>query len=125
MTTTNDSIAPAGPAPGQTCFVKTVKNRCRVCFTCVRKCPAKAIRISKSQAEVVPERCIGCGSCVRVCSQHAKQVVSTIDQVEALLHSGQPVAACVAPSFPVEFQAEVDFRVLVGMLRALGFSMVT
>jgi len=109
----------------QTCFVKTVKNRCRVCYTCVRKCPAKAIRIAKSQAEIVPERCIGCGSCVRSCSQGAKQVVTTIDQVEALLGSGQPVAACLAPSFPVEFQAELDFRVLVGMLRALGFSLVT
>jgi two-component system NtrC family sensor kinase len=110
---------------GLTCFVKTVKNRCRVCYTCVRKCPAKAIRISNGQAEIVPERCIGCGSCVRSCSQSAKQVVTTIDQVEALLQSGQPVAACVAPSFPVEFQAEIDFRVLVGMLRALGFAMVT
>ncbi len=107
------------------CFVKTIKNRCRVCFTCVRKCPAKAIRISKSQAEVVPERCIACGSCVRYCSQRAKQVVSTVDEVEELLKSGARVAACVAPSFPVEFQAEYDFRVLVGMIRALGFDMVS
>jgi iron only hydrogenase large subunit-like protein/nitrogen-specific signal transduction histidine kinase len=109
----------------QICFVKTVKNRCRVCFTCVRKCPAKAIRIYKSQAEVVPERCIGCGSCVRFCSQHAKQVVTTIDEVAGLLKSGNRVAACLAPSFPVEFGAECDFRALVGMIRGLGFDLVT
>ncbi len=108
----------------ETCFVKTIKNRCRLCFTCVLKCPAKAIRMSKSQAEVIPERCIGCGSCYRVCSQRAKEVVSTLEPVRELLRSGSRVAAILAPSFPVEFLHEVDFRVLVGMIRALGFSLV-
>ena len=106
-------------------FVRTVKNRCRICYTCVRTCPAKAIRITKSQAEVVAERCIGCGNCIRVCSQKAKRIVSTVKEVEALLLSGEPVAAMLAPSFPVEFQAEMDFRVLVGMVAKLGFSQVT
>ena len=27
------------------CFTKTVKDRCQVCYTCVRGCPAKAIQI--------------------------------------------------------------------------------
>ncbi|HOX08056.1 MAG TPA: 4Fe-4S binding protein, partial [Planctomycetota bacterium] len=36
----------------------TAPERCRVCYTCIRECPAKAIRISGSQAEVLPERCI-------------------------------------------------------------------
>jgi len=107
------------------CFVQTVKNRCRVCFTCVRKCPAKAIRIRDQQAEVIPERCIGCGNCVRVCSQGAKQVVDTTNMVDALLAGERPVAACLAPSFPAEFCKEMDFRVLVGMVRALGFDLVT
>jgi signal transduction histidine kinase/iron only hydrogenase large subunit-like protein len=112
-------------APESLCFVKEVKNRCRICYTCVRECPAKAISISKSQAIVVPERCIGCGNCLRVCSQQAKKMESSIEAVEALLKSGASVAACIAPSFPVEFQAEFDFRVLVGMVRALGFDCVT
>ena len=81
-------------------LVTTIKERCRVCYTCVRECPAKAIRITAGQAEVIAERCIGCGNCVRVCSQHAKQVVSSIAGVDALLASGAPVAACLAPSFP-------------------------
>jgi len=111
--------------PEALCFVKEVRDRCRICFTCVRECPAKAIRIARSQAIVVPERCIGCGNCLRVCSQHAKQMVSSVEQVVALLGSGAPVAACIAPSFSVEFQAEFDFRVMVGMTRALGFNLVT
>ena len=116
---------PPGMAPESLCFVKEVKNRCRICYTCVRECPAKAISISKSQAIVVPERCIGCGNCLRVCSQKAKRMISSIEDVEALLKSGASVAACIAPSFPVEFQADFDFRVLVGMVRALGFDNVT
>ena len=115
----------ADPASGAVQgFVKTVPNRCRICYTCVRTCPAKAIRISKSQAEVVPSRCIACGNCIQVCSQKAKRIVSTLYNVEALLKSGAKVAVCLAPSFPVEFQDEMDFRVLVGMLRKMGFAKV-
>jgi signal transduction histidine kinase/Fe-S-cluster-containing hydrogenase component 2 len=103
--------------------VTTLKERCRVCFACVRECPAKAIRISGRQAEVIPERCIACGNCVRVCSQGAKQAVRSTGQVEELLASGGAVAACIAPSFPAEFPELATSR-LVGAVRALGFSFV-
>lgn len=103
--------------------VNTIKERCRVCFTCVRECPAKAIRIIDGQAEVMPERCIGCGNCVRVCSQNAKQVRDCTTNARTLLHGPAPVAALVAPSFPVEF-AECDYGEFIGMLRALGFTYV-
>jgi signal transduction histidine kinase/iron only hydrogenase large subunit-like protein len=104
-------------------FVTTIKERCRVCYTCVRECPAKAIRIVDGQAEVLPVRCIGCGNCVRVCSQQAKKVVTTIEEVIALLDSDAVVAACIAPSFPAAFP-NVDFHKLVGMIRAVGFDYV-
>ena len=106
-------------------LVTTIKERCRVCYTCVRECPSKAIRIADGQAEVLPERCVGCGNCVRVCSQQAKQVFSGVDQVRALLAAGpHPVAACVAPSFAAEFR-DIPYPQLVGMLRRLGFGLVT
>jgi len=104
-------------------LVTTIKERCRVCYTCVRECPAKAIRIATGQAEVMAERCIGCGNCVRVCSQHAKQVQSATARVRELLAGDAPVAAMVAPSFPAEF-AEWSDGQLVGMVRALGFEFV-
>ena len=62
-------------------FITTIPERCRMCYTCVRECPAKAIRIVEGQAAVVPERCIACGNCVRVCSQAAKQIRPTVDPV--------------------------------------------
>jgi len=104
-------------------FVHTVKERCRVCYTCVRECPAKAIRIADGQAEIIGERCINCGNCVKVCSQGAKQVIDSIDEVRRLIVSDSMVAACVAPSFPAQFSS-IPYQKLVGMLRKLGFSSV-
>ena len=104
-------------------LVTTIGEKCRKCYTCVRECPAKAIRIVEGQAQVIPERCIACGNCVRVCSQNAKQVRSSIGDVQELLASSGTVAACIAPSFPAEF-AECEYGQLVGMVRALGFDFV-
>jgi signal transduction histidine kinase/iron only hydrogenase large subunit-like protein len=104
-------------------YITTVEERCRMCYTCVRECPVKAIRITEGQAQVIGERCIACGNCVRVCSQNAKAIRSTAYEVQALLASGQNVAACIAPSFPAEF-IDMDHTTLVGMLRELGFHAV-
>ena len=103
-----------------TALITTAKERCRMCYTCVRECPAKAIRIVDGQAEVVGTRCIVCGNCVRVCSQKAKRVAESIDRVAELLAGRRSVVACLAPSFPAEF-TEIPYGQLVGMLRALGF----
>ncbi|HOA08795.1 MAG: 4Fe-4S binding protein [Bacteroidales bacterium] len=105
-------------------LVYTIKELCRVCYTCVRECPAKAIRIINGQAEVIAERCIGCGNCVKVCSQDAKVYLQTRMEVRDLLQSEDKVAALVAPSFPAEFSEIDDYRKFVGMLRQLGFSYV-
>lgn len=104
-------------------LVTTIRERCRMCYTCVRECPAKAIRIADGQARVVSERCIACGNCVRVCSQSAKRVNESGDAVQQLLASKRPVAALLAPSFPAEF-TDLEPHTLVGMVRALGFRWV-
>jgi dissimilatory sulfite reductase (desulfoviridin) alpha/beta subunit len=104
-------------------LITTLGERCRICYTCVRECPAKAIRIANGRAEIISERCIGCGNCVRVCSQKAKQVIDSKQAVYDILKSGCETAAILAPSFPAEFD-NVDWAKLVGMLRKLGFNYV-
>ena len=103
--------------------IQTIKQNCRRCFTCVRDCPVKAIRIVEGQASVVPGRCIACGNCTVVCSQDAKTYVSGLERTEELLQSGQPVVALLAPSFPAEF-SDVKPGQVVGALKAAGFSHV-
>ena len=104
-------------------LVSTIGERCRVCYQCVRECPAKAIRIADLKAQVIAERCIGCGVCFKVCTQSAKRVVSAIEDVESLLAGPDRVAAVLAPSFPAEF-IDLDYPSVVGTLRAMGFDSV-
>jgi iron only hydrogenase large subunit-like protein/nitrogen-specific signal transduction histidine kinase len=106
-------------------LVYTIKELCRTCYTCVRECPAKAIRIVGGQAEVIVERCIACGNCTKVCSQGAKVFLNTTDRVIKLLENEPKVAALIAPSFPAEFFDIPDHLKLIGMIRALGFEYVT
>jgi len=105
-------------------LVYTIKELCRTCYTCVRECPAKAIRIVGGQAEVIVERCIACGNCTKVCSQGAKVFLDTTDRVLKLIENEPKVAAIIAPSFPAEFFDVQDHRILIGMVRAIGFKYV-
>jgi two-component system NtrC family sensor kinase len=102
-------------------IISTIKQNCRRCYTCVRDCPAKAIRIESGQASVVAERCISCGNCTMVCSQGAKAYTSGTEGVFALLDRGI-AAALLAPSFPVGFS--VPPAQVVGALRKAGFTYV-
>jgi signal transduction histidine kinase/Fe-S-cluster-containing hydrogenase component 2 len=104
-------------------LVSTIKEKCRMCYTCVRECPAKAIQVSGGQAQVLSERCIGCGNCILVCAMKAKLVYDSTAKVRELLSGGKPVAAIIAPSYPAEF-ADLPAERLVGALRRLGFASV-
>ncbi len=105
-------------------LVYTIKELCRTCYTCVRECPAKAIRIVGGQAEVIDERCIACGNCTKVCSQGAKVFLNTTERVLNIIDSEKDTYAIIAPSFPAEFQEYTDHRLLVGMIRKVGFKKV-
>jgi len=104
-------------------LIYTEAEKCRRCYTCVRECPAKAIRIAEGRAEVRNELCIGCGNCVKVCGRGAKRFYDSSVETLELLASGAEVAALLAPSWPCQFPEWEPWR-LVGMLRALGFRYV-
>lgn len=102
-------------------IVTTITDRCKRCYSCIRECPASAIRVIDAQAKVIEERCIACGHCVKVCSQDAKQILSEIDETYELLKSDK-VVAIVAPSFAASFPNE--YKKIPTALRKLGFAQV-
>lgn len=96
-------------------------SRCRDCYKCLRECPVKAIKYIDHEARIIEDRCILCGKCTVVCPQNAKRVHSEIADVEALLASGKPVVASVAPSFVSAFGVR-DFTAMSIALGKLGFA---
>jgi iron only hydrogenase large subunit-like protein/nitrogen-specific signal transduction histidine kinase len=103
-------------------IVETIPYLCKRCYSCVRECPAIAIKVEGGQAVVMPERCISCGHCVTVCSQNAKSIRSDIDYVlNDILQNGNAIAI-IAPSFPASFPE--NFSRVVSGLKKLGFSKV-
>lgn len=102
-------------------IVSTISDRCKRCYSCIRECPAAAIRVVGAQAQVIEERCIACGHCVKVCSQDAKQILSEIDLAFELLQTNKAVAI-VAPSFAASFPE--NYKKVPTALRKLGFTQV-
>lgn len=102
--------------------IVTYKERCRRCYSCVRSCPVKAIKVDGGFAQIVYDRCIGCGNCLS-CPQHAKVVVDRMARTQEMLASGSPVVAVLGCSFPAFFHAFLPGQ-LVAALKSLGFSEV-
>jgi two-component system NtrC family sensor kinase len=104
-------------------IVTTIGQRCKRCYSCIRECPARAIRVMNGQAVVMPERCISCGHCVKVCSQNAKEIQSDQEKVlMEIIPSGNAIAV-IAPSFPASFPQ--TYSKLPSALKKMGFKLVT
>lgn len=99
--------------------IYTAPDQCRRCYSCVRRCPAKAIRVHEGQAQVMEERCVACGRCVAACPARAKRIVDNLPRAAELIAAGAVVM--VAPSFPAAFPQWSPGQV-VAALRALGFA---
>ncbi len=103
--------------------ITTNPEKCRKCYSCVRSCPVKAIKVEESYTEIIFSRCIGCGNCLNNCPQKAKQVSDKIVETERLLASPEPVIAVLGSSFPAFFHYVTPGQVVAG-LKQLGFSEV-
>lgn len=103
-------------------IITTLKDRCQRCYSCIRECPAKAIRVMQGQAVVLSERCIACGHCVKVCSQEAKSIRSFVPFVEEKLAQKEKIIAVIAPSFAASFPT--NYAKFPTALRQLGFELV-
>jgi transcriptional regulator with GAF, ATPase, and Fis domain/iron only hydrogenase large subunit-like protein len=100
--------------------ILTLPEKCRKCYSCVRSCPVKAIKVEKSYTEIMFDRCIGCGNCLNNCPQNAKVVADKLGITEQLLMSGQPVVAVLGCSYPAFFHYVSPGQMVAG-LKKLGF----
>lgn len=105
-------------------LISTIKEKCKLCYACIRVCPSKAIKIEDNYAKVMADRCIGCGNCVTVCAPKALYYHDSIQSVKDLLASDQKVVAIAAPSISGEFPDISSRRNFVGMIKAMGFDKV-
>jgi DNA-binding NtrC family response regulator/iron only hydrogenase large subunit-like protein len=103
--------------------IETLPDKCRKCYSCVRSCPVKAIKVESSFSEIIFDRCIGCGNCLSNCPQRAKIVTDKVALTERMLVSGQQVIAVLGCSFPSYFHNVLPGQ-LVNGLKQLGFSEV-
>ena len=103
-------------------LVKINESKCTNCYTCLRICPVKAIKIKEEDKfpSINVKRCIGCGDCITACSPDAIVYRSDIEEAKNLLRSGQEVAIICSPSISAEFDDITDHRKFVSMLRGLG-----
>lgn len=103
-------------------LVKIDEQKCTTCYTCLRVCPVKAIKIKEEDKFplISQSRCIGCGDCITSCSPGAISYRGEIEEAKILLQSGQEVAIICSPSISAEFNDITDYRKFVSMLRALG-----
>lgn len=103
--------------------ITTLRERCRKCYSCVRNCPVKAIKVNRDHAEIIDSRCIGCGICIRACSQQAKVIADSIEATQRLLRGSETVVAVLGCSYPAFFN-DVRPGQLVTGIRRLGFAEV-
>ncbi len=110
--------------PDQVIYIN--EDKCRNSYSCVRACPVNAIEVRPERAHpvIIADRCIGCGLCYLACSPGAIEFRDSRSQVKAILQSGRPTAALLAPSIASEFDDITDYRKFVGMIRMLGFTYV-
>lgn len=102
-------------------YLQLKQSNCKNCYKCIRNCPVKSIRFGDDQANIISNECILCGHCFVVCPQNAKQIRNDVPAAKALLASGAPVYASVAPSFVANY-ANVTMRSMQSALKKLGFA---
>ncbi len=81
----------------------------------------KSIRFSGGQAHIIGNECIYCGHCFVACPQDAKEIASSVETVKAMIASGVPVYASVAPSFIANYDG-IGIGSLRKALKKLGFA---
>ncbi len=102
-------------------LIGPVSSDCKDCWGCLRRCPARALKVVDGRSEVIPERCVKCGLCVIGCGNSSHSVRSDLPAVRELLASDRPVVAVLATEAAAALHP-LTLRDAERALDALGFA---
>lgn len=107
-------------------LIRINKNKCTLCYSCVRICPTKALTLKEGDENIMihHNRCIGCGNCYVNCGYGAIEYNTQIDETLKIAGSKNKSVAIVDPAISAEFPDIKDYRNFVGMIKAIGFDYV-
>lgn len=101
--------------------VSLIKDKCKGCTNCIKKCPTEAIRVRDGKAKITDERCIDCGECIRTCPYHAK--IAITDPFD-IIYNYKFKVALPAPTFYGQFNRVLDVNLILTSLIEIGFDAV-
>lgn len=96
------------------------EEQCAFCLRCVRQCPARAIKMSKGDAEIIESRCVKCGACVSDCGNRGFMVRDDLPRVRELLLSEAKVVALLATEYVAALHPRLPSEV-EWLLHSAGF----
>jgi diguanylate cyclase (GGDEF)-like protein len=92
----NEIVPATAPgAPNEFLIVRRAAH-CRSCWSCVRHCPAQAIRVVHGRPEISEARCVKCGACVVECGNEGYRRRDDLGRVRALLAAEKRVVVILA-----------------------------
>jgi iron only hydrogenase large subunit-like protein len=109
------------PTMQQLHSVRIEAERCGGCMSCMRACPAAAIRVRGGLAAILADRCLDCGECIKICSRRA--LLPRTDSIADLSRFERRVAI-PSPALYAQFEADVSLGAILSGLRHCGFDAV-
>jgi len=103
--------------------VYTKKGKCKKCYSCIRGCVVKAIKVTEDRASIIAKRCISCGICLNMCSQGVIHYRNDHEKVKRILSKLGKKIAIIDPTFPGAFN-EANGRKIITAIKELGFDEV-
>ncbi len=102
--------------------LSVAEGQCSECYSCVRVCPVKAIKMAEGQVEIIDERCIYCGRCYLACPKKSMLLGDGLQRTIDFLSSGRKTVAVLAPEYPASFypMSEAQLALLIELAGFYG-----
>ncbi|MDO8886244.1 diguanylate cyclase [Candidatus Oleimmundimicrobium sp.] len=104
-------------------IIESYPDKCKECYSCIRSCPVKSIKISNGCVEVLDETCIYCGECVIVCSQGALVYKDSIQRAYRIANKKKKAVAILSPECLAAFPSIGSTEIAAGLIK-LGFDAI-